>query len=149
MKRFEFRLHRTMDWRKMQADAEKSELERLRGRHTELSESRSEVAEGLTELSRQQAPSSTFRAEDLHQQAMFTHSLFNLDRRLAEEQTRCEGQITQQVQRCVVADRDHRLLQKLHDASHRAWVAEVDREVESTAADTWNALHGRKPGSSR
>lgn len=144
MKRFEFRLQRTMDWRQMKADVEKSELERLHGVRNHLTESRNEVQEELRELANQHTGAHAFSAEELHRQALFTHSLHNLDRRLSGEQENCHRKIETQLQKCVSADRDHRLLEKLRAAGHRQWTAAFDRETEETAAENWNSVHSRK-----
>lgn len=144
MKRFEFRLQRTMDWREKKAEVEKSELERLHAVRNNLSESRTDVLGELQELGNQHSETTAFTAEELHRQALFTSSLHSLDRRLAGEEDRCHSSIDVQLKKCVSADRDHLLLEKLRDQGKRQWVAAVDRETEETAAENWNSVHRRK-----
>lgn len=144
MKRFEFRLQRTMDWREKKAEIEKGELERLHAVRNTLAESRTDVREELQELGNRHVETTAFTAEELHMQALFTNSLFSLDRRLAGEEDRCHRDIDEQVKKCISADRDHRLLEKLRDRGKQLWVAAVDRETEETAAENWNSVHRRK-----
>jgi hypothetical protein len=144
VKRFEFTLQRTMDWRQRKAEVERSELERLHGVRSTLSESRSELRQELQELGHQRSKTQACSAEELHQHALFTRSLFNLDRRLAGEENVCDSNIESQVKKCVSADRDHRLLEKLRDKGHRLWLAACERETEETAAENWNSVHGRR-----
>jgi hypothetical protein len=144
VKRFEFRLQRTMDWREKKAEAEKSELERLHALRNKLCESRTDLREELQEIGSQHIQATAFTAEELHRQALFTSSLYHLDRRLAGEEDVCHQSIDVQLKKCVSADRDHRLLEKLRDQGKREWVAAVDRETEETAAENWNSVHRRK-----
>jgi hypothetical protein len=141
MKRFDFRLQRTMDWRQVQCDSERVQLERLHGQRREIAESRDAVQDELHGLANRNASAESCRAEDLHRQALFTRSLFNLDRKLSAQEDRCSDAIEQQVRKCVEADRAHRLLEKLRDAGKRKWSAELDREVEEIAAENWNAVN--------
>ena len=144
MKRFEFSLQRTMEWRQRKAEAEKSELERLHGMRNALLESRSDVREELQQLGNQRSQAQACSAEELHQQALFTRSLYNLDRQLVDQQNACDSNIESQLKKCVSADRDHRLLEKLREKGRRQWLAAFDRETEETATENWNSVHGRR-----
>ncbi|MBC7924976.1 MAG: hypothetical protein H7039_04895 [Bryobacteraceae bacterium] len=148
MKRFHFGLQRTTDWREHQAELEKSELEKLTGKRTQLADSRNEVEKELDTLANNQVGHSVHTAQELHQAALFTRSLFNLDKQLVNEQSKCEQQIVQQQGKCIEADRDHRLLLKLRDTKLLEWQKEFNREIEETAADSWNSRRARETSSS-
>jgi hypothetical protein len=150
MKRFDFRLQRTLDVRTLQSEKERSELERLHSERNKLSESRDSLRQQLQAAVDEHSLSSTPRyGSDLQQQAMFTLSLHRLDRRLAEQEATVDRAISAQREKCVTADRNRDLLEKLRDAEHHEWRKSVDSEIEQTAAEVWNAVYGRRtPNSS-
>jgi flagellar biosynthesis chaperone FliJ len=146
MKKFQFPFQKAMDWRERCAEQSKSELEKLHGVREDLNHSRLNVRNELDRIGRQNGAQSCVTAEDLHQMAAFTTSLRNLDGRLKAEESQCALRIEKQQAKCIVADRDHKLLVQLHDTSHRRWSYEADREVEQVAADSWNAGRARELG---
>jgi flagellar export protein FliJ len=49
--------------------------------------------------------------------------------------------VTEQRQRVVAADRDERLLLKLKEKQRTEWQVAADRELETLAQESWNAVH--------
>jgi len=144
MKKFEFRLQSTMDWRERRAEQEKTELERLHSEQTRLRQSRESLQGELHTLSHQAHQQAVTTSEALHQMAMFSQSLHNLDLRLHSEEKHCGLQIVKQREKCVEADRNHKLLIHLRENRRQEWLTEFDREQEQNATESWNARRSRE-----
>lgn len=139
MKRFDFKLQKTMEYRQSCADREKAELERLNQSRNQVAESRQSAQTERENLTQTAGEQTTTTAEQLHQLALFSQSLLNLEHRLAAEEASYSDQIQQQQNKCIKADRDHRLLSQLRDTHLKSWNYEVEREMEQVATESWNS----------
>src|SRR3954451_25064605 len=139
MKRFDFKLQKTMEWRQSCADREKAELEKLHQSRNQFADPRQSAQTERETLSLQAGSQTTTTAEQLHQLALFSRSLLNLEQRLEVEEAGYSQKIQEQQDKCIRADRDHRLLTHLRDNQLKGWKYELDRESEQVATDSWNS----------
>ena len=141
MKRFQFPLQAAMTWRERTAEQERSSLQHMFKVLSDLEAERTSVS-GQLRLTA--SPQAEITAADLHRMAAHRDALVARDVRLAQSQQKCEDRIVQQRQKCVEADRDHRLLAKLRESHWATWQAQADREIERSAAESYLANWIRK-----
>lgn len=148
MRRFQFGLQTVLEWRDKQAEQEKTVLETLHAKRRRLEAERAELQGEMLASHKECAAAAHTSADDLRHLATFLNAMRTREDRVTENTRRCADNIGEQTTRCLAADRDHQLLVRLRDRQHTAWQYEVNRELEETAAESWQAVHGR-PGSKK
>ena len=147
MKRFEFRLHRVLDLRRQQAEAERAHLENLQTALELIAQEIRSLAKQLDQARAhvRHAPSSA--GDDF---VALSHFESHIQRRTASLDQR-RAQLTQQIAgqraRVLEAERKLKLLERL-EARHRSeWVAAHDKELEAAAAESHlgRLLANRRP----
>lgn len=144
MKKFRFTFQRAMEWRDRCAEQEKAELERLHAESAQIERSRLTLSSDIDLTSMHMASSSAMSAEELRQAAHFVRVLRAREKGLERQQWESGQRIKAQTQRCVDANRDHKLLEQLQQQQRSRWQYEVDRENEQLATENWLAAHSRK-----
>lgn len=135
MKRFEFRLHRVLDLRRQQAEAERARLESLVAAAARLSE---EIRSLGTQLDQarahvRHAPSSA--GEDFLALAHFESHIHRRTDALEKRSQQLAQEVAAQRARVVEANRKLKLLEKLESRRRSEWQAECNKELESAAAE--------------
>lgn len=135
MKKFDFRLARVLDLRRMQVEIEETKLERL---YSELRTLESRLNE--TRLEREQArcrliaggsvTGAELMALDHYRKASALECV-----RLSESATAQRGLIDAQLKAVIEKRRSVKLLEQLHARKLAAWHAELDREIDREAGE--------------
>lgn len=144
MKRFVFRLESVLRWRRSLFEQEQNRLHALVAerdaillRLKELEELRQRAEQALLE-----APAVT--GSELTALEAYRRRL-NLERaRKQQELTDCEARIEAQRQRVLEAQRRVRLLERLRERRFSEWEAELNRELEALAAESYLARWKRR-----
>jgi flagellar export protein FliJ len=133
-----------MDWREKKAEQERQELQRLNQVRSTLERRQDDVATAVHETSRSLAESPHVSGADLRNTAAFLAALRTSAQDLQKLQEQCQSDIHAQTQRCLVADRDYKLLSRLKDQRFARWQYEYNRESEQAAADAWQSARARE-----
>jgi flagellar FliJ protein len=144
VKRFVFRLESVLRWRRSLFEQEQNRLRALVAerdaillRLKELEELRQRAEQALLE-----APAVT--GSELAALEAYRRRL-NLERaRKQQELTDCEARIEAQRQRVLEAQRRVRLLERLRERRFSEWEAELNRELEALAAESYLARWKRR-----
>jgi flagellar export protein FliJ len=144
VKRFVFRLESVLRWRRSLFEQEQNRLHALVAerdaillRLKELEELRQRAEQALLE-----APAVT--GSELTALEAYRRRL-NLERaRKQQELTDCEARIEAQRQRVLEAQRRVRLLERLRERRFSEWEAELNRELEALAAESYLARWKRR-----
>ena len=147
MKRFDFAFERALEYREGQADQERMKLEQLHATRGQLENDRAGIASQIQTLSRSPLAEGITSSEDLRLLSSFVGALRQQESTLRHQTTQCEAHIEHQSGRCVVADRDHKLLARLREKKLAEWEYESAREIEQTATDLWLAGYVRRSNS--
>jgi len=146
MRSFEFRLRQALAWRRTQLTIEENKLQQLTAGLEEirLAAVRVELAKGRAEQAVREA--GIVDAGDFWALSAYRGRLLAELEALARRQRELQQQIAAQRQRLVEAERQCRLLEKLEARRRAEWQAEMDREVESLAAESFLARWNRGGG---
>ncbi|HYO80148.1 MAG TPA: hypothetical protein VES20_02000 [Bryobacteraceae bacterium] len=143
MKRFAFPFETALGYRESKADQERTRLEQLHSVRGQLEQDRTKVMHQI-QLESLRSSEGIRSAEDLRILNSFVSSLRQREVELTSRVSECSQHIEAQSQRCVVADRDHKLLAQLRERRLAAWEYEADREIEQTATELWLAGFARR-----
>jgi flagellar biosynthesis chaperone FliJ len=139
VKKFQFSYERLMDWRDRRAEQERLELQRLRQTGADLVQRRAELVSEMKSARSTLALGSALSGADLRQAAAFVTALQAQERAVQIQQTACAQAIEAQLQRCIEADRDYKLLGKVRDKRLAEWQVEYNKESEQAAEEAWQA----------
>lgn len=141
MKKFEFRLNSVLRWRQAQLQAERAKLSTLLGHEerlkVELEALRNQRQEAVAFLHQEE------RFETVELRALSTYLIGAAARETLfhEDIARRQQSIQQQRERVLFAERNVRLLEKLHDKRLDLWTAEFHKHVDAAAEESWLATH--------
>ena len=144
MKRFQFGLESTLEWKDRQSDLQRQELERLQSALIRLQQDRQSIDRQVCDTTAALDSGATLSAADLQLTASFTRSLRCLGDKLAVEEQKCDALINRQRDVCIEADREHQLLCRLRSKKLAGWKYQFNRELEELATDSWMAAQARK-----
>jgi flagellar export protein FliJ len=144
VKKFNFAFERAMDWREKKAEQERLELQRLNGVRTTLERRQENLVAAADEANRSLTEAGHVSGADLRNTAAFLASLRTSAHDLQKLHAQCQSDIEAQTQRCVVADRDYKLLSRLKDQRFASWKYEYNRESEQAAAEAWQSARSRE-----
>jgi flagellar export protein FliJ len=144
VKKFSFSFERAMDWREKKAEQEQQELQRLNHMRTALEQRQDALKSAAVQASRSLAEASDVSGADLRNTAAFLASLRTTAHDLQKLHAQCQSEIDTQTERCLKADRDHKLLTRLKDQRFAAWRYEYNRESEQAAAEAWQSARLRE-----
>ena len=140
MKRFQFRLERVLEIRRMQARLEEEALQKLQAAKTAL-------LDRLANLERENAVSFTLPLEQQRDAAAYRRFLAIQARRVHGDLSQLEAQIAAQQAKLAEAERRCELLDRLRDRRLAEWNAAFSLELDELAADAHrarlHALRGR------
>ena len=143
MKKFDFPLDSALRWRDTQLQVERGKLSALLAEEAKLKDT-------LENLARERSAAV---------QCLAKEQLFSLDLRslssylvgaemranMLRDQIRKGGQlVVEQRDRVVQAERNLKLLLKLRQKRQLEWKAELDREIEANAEESWLAVNFRR-----
>ncbi|HLH40979.1 MAG TPA: hypothetical protein VKX39_17650 [Bryobacteraceae bacterium] len=143
MKKFQFPLARVLDWRRAQARIEESKLEALyaelrafeeaaRALDREQDEAKKNIA------ARGATGADLVRLGDFHRFTAAEHA------RLDGQRAGCARRITAQMEVLAGKRRDVRLLERLKQRKLIAWNADLNREMDAQAEESYLARWNRK-----
>lgn len=146
MKKFEFRLNSVLRWRQTQLQAERAALSSLLGHEErlriELATLRNQRHEAVVSLQQ----GNGFESLELRALSAFLVGVATRETALLEDIARRQHTIQQQRERVVLAERNVRLLEKLHDKRWHSWTLEYQKHIDANAEEAWLATHfGQAP----
>lgn len=144
MKRFQFAFERVLEWRDLCAEMERTELQRLRDVSTTLAGTQVRIQAEIDEVGSVARSGDLRNGSDLHRIAEYVQALRLQERNVRTRQNECHAAIVKQTDTCLTADRNHKLLVRLRERNLASWQAEVDREAEDAATETWQAGRARQ-----
>ena len=148
MKKFEFRLNSVLRWRDTQLRLERAKLQELTTEETRLKTSLEALATerraAVNHLSRTQVDSLDLRS--LSSYMVGAEARTNT---LRDKIRKHAAMVQQQRERVISAERNLKLLVKLHNKSHAEWRANVNREIDSAAEESWLAANYKRPQTER
>jgi len=136
MKRFEFRLSRVLDFRREQADLERSRLQGLLAQVRRIEDEKESLQTQATEARNQVRRCACVPGEELSALSAFERHIRNQTARL--DQLRYESQLRVRRQQSTVieAERKVTLLLKLRQRKLTSWTLEEQKELEMLAAES-------------
>lgn len=143
MKRFQFAFERVLEWRDLRAEMERTELQRLRDASTTLAGTRVRIQAEIDEAGSAARSGNLRNGSDFHRMAEYVQALRLQERNVRTKQNECQAAIVKQTDTCVTADRDHKLLVRLRERNLASWQAELAREAEHAATESWQAGRAR------
>lgn len=137
MKRFEFRLSRVLDFRREQADLERSRLQNLLAQVHRIDDEKECWEAQATDARHQVTQSASVSGEELSALSGFERHIRN--RTALLDQARQETQLQVRRQQVVVieAERKVTLLLRLRQKKLAAWTQEEQKELELLAAESY------------
>ena len=143
MKKFEFKLDRVMDWRRTQARLEEAKLEHLFAGLREIDRKEAALLEQERESSQAVVDSDSVSGFDLGVLDAFKQTLVPQRIRFEMARVECRKQIAVQTQILAVKRRDVRLLEKLKAQRLTKWTAEMLREIDQQAEESYLSKFAR------
>ena len=139
MKRFVFSLDSVLRLRRQQLEIERGKLFSLQAQISQVEAQRAAVAGQLAEVRERMRNSPYLQREELVSLNQYELGSKRKTERLRAERARLDKQSG--VQRAVVlaAERNVKMLEKCENTQRANWEAECSRELESMAADFFNA----------
>jgi flagellar FliJ protein len=138
MSAFRFRLERVLEIRRMEADRERAQADRIRQaiadlalRERQLLATRDEAA-GSLRVPQAQVPQHTIEAMD-----GFSQYVRAQRERFAQARTKLEAELAAQLARVIEAQRRVKLLEKLKERRLADWKSATAKELEELAADSF------------
>jgi flagellar export protein FliJ len=149
MTSFRFPLDRVLDWRKLQMRAEEEKLAAAQQKLDTVTQRLTALAaaELKSEMGLRKLPS--VNGSELQTVAAFQARVRKMNHALELERLQCEKLVAAQRTRLLKARKDFRILEKLRERRHEAWVYLSDREIESIAADSYNSKLARAKSDAR
>jgi len=137
MKRFAFSLERVLSWRRMQARVERLRWERIRTELRAIEEQRERLrAEHQRAAERLRSVGSVLGAE-LAGLDNFRRHVEAERARLEPKRAECEQRLLAQMRVTSAKEREVKVLEHLRERRVETWTAELDRETEQQAAETY------------
>jgi len=137
MKSFQFPLQRVLDWRTLRMRTEEEKLASLQHKLAAILHRDSALTEAELKSGARLLQLIGIDGSDLRALAAFQLRMRKERTVLKAERAQCEAQISEQRQRLLKARRDCRALEQLKDKRKRTWTAQLDREIEDTAAEAY------------
>ena len=137
MKRFEFRLSRVLDFRREQAELERSRLQGLLAQVQRIDDEKESLQNQSAEARYQITESASVSGEELCALSGFERHIRN--RTALLDQVRQETQLHVRRQQAIVieAERKVTLLLKLRQRKLTSWTLEEQKELEALAAESY------------
>ncbi len=144
MKRFHFSLDRVRRWRSEQANLEELKLQQLRAEQARLAGAKASIQNEVAQSAQQVLSQPSIDPLELTSLESYRQHLRRRISELENLERQCEVKVTEQRQRVLEARRQFELLDRLHNKSWQAWLAESNKEQEQLAAELFLAKSVRK-----
>ncbi len=144
MTTFRFRLQRVLEYRQTQLELEEVTLRQQAAALAELDRGRAGLEAAGVQAERQVRQGAELDGADLAALAAFRASLRRRAQELAARRAECAGLIAQQRGAVTEARRRCRLLERMRERRLAEWNAAYDRELETTAAESYLAQWARR-----
>ncbi|HKW96648.1 MAG TPA: hypothetical protein VJN43_02895 [Bryobacteraceae bacterium] len=139
MQAFRFRLERILGWRRTELAAEEARMAPLVMERNRLEAARIEVAAARDRTRRELLASAFFEGRDLVAHAAFRTRLAKEQEALARKAAECRERMAAQRVRIIEAQRKVKALEKLKHRRLHEWRTQLNRELESFAAEAYLA----------
>lgn len=137
MKRFEFRLGRVLDFRREQAELERSRLESLLAQVLRIDQETNSLQSEAADARDQVARSASVSGEELSALSAFERHIRNRTTLLDQVRQETQLQVRRQQAIVVEAERKVKLLLKLRQRKLTSWTLEEQKELEVLAAESY------------
>ncbi len=135
MKPFRFRLERVLEWRKTRLTLEEARLEQLKSRRRALEEALQELAERERACGKAVAGAPAIAGSQFRALESFRRWAKREEQLLRDRISQAAAAVVAHEQVVMHARRDVRLLERLKENRHAAWIADGDREIEQVAGE--------------
>jgi flagellar export protein FliJ len=136
---FRFPLDRVLEWRKLQMRAEEEKLAAIQQRLEQVNHRISALVSAELKSEWGLRKLQSVQGSELQAMATYQARARKLQEALELEKQQCEKLVTAQRARLMKARKDFRVLEKLKERRHEAWVYLSEKEIESIAADSYNS----------
>jgi flagellar export protein FliJ len=144
MKKFAFSLERVREIRMRQAEEEEIRLERLLAERAAAHAAIARLDEERESARAALSADSAIESQDLAARDEYRSLLLAKRKELLDRQSGCQNRIAAQTQVVLEARRKVRLLDKLRRRRLGEWTAELERELEALAAESFLARRQRE-----
>jgi hypothetical protein len=139
MKKFHFRGERVLEWRRLQARAEESKLETIHAELRGIDAKEQELREQAAAAERAIQTNRDVTDLDLAALAEFRRHTASERSRLNGMRADARRRLARQMDSVVRAQRAVKLLENLRERRWRAWQAEMNRETDREAGESYMA----------
>jgi flagellar export protein FliJ len=139
MKPFRFPLERVLEWRRGEFETEQAALRLLHAEREGTAARRRTLAESLERERRMLVSPGDVSGETLAALEAYRDWVRRETLRLEDRIRQLDRRIAEQRGRVIEAQRKVKLLERLREKALRQWTAEVNREIESFAAEAFLA----------
>lgn len=146
MKRFDFRLESALKWRDMQLQHEQETLNRFVADELRAQETLQRLRDDRDAVREQMRQSGSIDGLELRALASYLAACEPRERALSLDVSVKAQRAAEQRRRVVEAERRVRLIQKLRDRQLAEWTTATERQMDSTAQDTWTAVRQHNMG---
>lgn len=137
MKSFQFPLQRVLDWRALQMRSEEEKLAALQAKLAALVHRENELTAAQLKCEMKLLAQESLDGSDLHALAAFQLRIRNERAAIQIARTKYEAQAVEQRKRLLKARKECRVLENLKEKRWKTWTYLSDREVETTAAESY------------
>jgi flagellar biosynthesis chaperone FliJ len=133
-----------MRWREQQSEKERNELERLHAVRSDLRDQRTALELEHQAMRSHLDPDSSLASHELLALATYVSALQTRSAQIRDDETACDANIAEQRTKCIDADRQVRVFEKLKEKRRVEWERELHREVEETATTSFLSTWSRE-----
>lgn len=142
MKAFEFTLQRMLEFRRQQAESERSSLQRLFAQLKAFEDEQTALGSEIEEARTGVAGLTCVEGQHLAALASFQCHVGRKSKEIDRLKAELAPHIERQRLAVVDSDRNVKLLERLREQKHREWTAGRDKEIDELAADSYLARFG-------
>lgn len=137
MKAFRFPLERVLHWRRTQLELDKTAMQQLAARRTQLDNAVRALTDQRAAAEHSIARPGTVDAFEFSTMSAFQGRVFRQKLELLARQKELERETAAQVAKTMESQRRVRLLERLREKHLAKWTTEVNAEQERFAAEAW------------
>jgi flagellar export protein FliJ len=139
VKKFEFRLASVLRLRETQLTIEKNRLQQLFAERAKLEKNLKSIADERKESAEWIQGMAAPTSGDLRALSAFLLGSKAREATLQQAIESCDGDIAEQRQRTLLAERNQKLLLNLKTKRRSEWQQEFDKELEAVAQEAWQS----------
>jgi flagellar export protein FliJ len=137
MKRFAFTLERVLAWRRMQARMERLKWEQIRAELRSIEAQREHLRGERERAAARLNTAASATGADFAALDRFRKHVDSERARLETKRTECAQRLLAQTHVTTAKERDVKVLEHLRERCLKTWTAELDRETEQQAAESY------------